>query len=127
MAPLQWMWEKRNRARALWISAALTVLIALVDWRIEPYVSLGFLYLFPIMLAAGFLPRWAIALSGATCAVLSQTFSGLSPSFVRSSFETLALAGCGLHASCWPSLRPTISRGKITKESLLMRNPVRIV
>jgi PAS domain S-box-containing protein len=96
MAPLQWMWEKRNRARALWISAALTVLIAFVDWRIAPYVSLGFLYLFPIMLAAGFLPRWAIALSGAACAVLSQTFSGLSPSFVRLGFETLALAGCGL-------------------------------
>jgi hypothetical protein len=57
MAPLQWMWEERNRARALWISAALTVLIALVDWRIEPYVSLGFFYLFSIMLAAGFLPR----------------------------------------------------------------------
>ena len=96
MAPLQWTWEKRNRARALLISAALTVLIALVDWRIEPYVSLGFLYLFPIMLAAGFLPRWAIPLLGAACAVLSETFSGLTPSVVRLGFETLALAGCGL-------------------------------
>ena len=96
MAPLQWIWEKRNRARVLLTSAALTVLIALVDWRVEPYVSIGFLYLFPIMLAAGFLPRWAIALSGAACAVLSQTFSGLNPSFVRLVFETLALAGCGL-------------------------------
>jgi PAS domain S-box-containing protein len=96
MAPLQWMWETRNRGRALLTSAALTVLIALVDWRVEPYVSIGFLYLFPIMLAAGFLPRWAIALSGAACAILSQTFSGLNPSFVRLVFETLALAGCGL-------------------------------
>jgi PAS domain S-box-containing protein len=96
MAPLQWIWEKRNRARVLLTSAALTLLIALVDWRVEPYVSIGFLYLFPIMLAAGFLPRWAIALLGGACAVLSQTFSGLSPSFVRLAFETLALAGCGL-------------------------------
>ena len=96
MAPLQWIWEKRNRARVLLTSAALTVLIALVDWRVEPYVSIGFLYLFPIMLAAGFLPRWAVALLGAACAILSQTFSGLNPSFVRLVFETLALAGCGL-------------------------------
>jgi PAS domain S-box-containing protein len=96
MAPLQWTWEKRNRARALLISAALTVLIALLDWRIEPYVSLGFLYLFPIMLAAGFLPRWAIPLLGTACAILSETFSGLAPSFVRLGFEALALAGCGL-------------------------------
>jgi PAS domain S-box-containing protein len=96
MAPLQWMWETRNRARVLLTSAALTLLIALVDWRVEPYVSIGFLYLFPIMLAAGFLPRWAIPLLGAACAILSETFSGLTPSFVRLGFETLALAGCGL-------------------------------
>ena len=37
-----------------------------------PYVSLGFLYLFPIMLAAGFLPRWSIALLGVGCAILSD-------------------------------------------------------
>jgi PAS domain S-box-containing protein len=96
MAPLEWMWEKKNRARVLLTSAILTLLIALVDWNIEPYVSLGFLYLFPIMLAAGFLPRWVIALFGVACAFLSEIFSPLSQSFVRLGFETLALAGSGL-------------------------------
>jgi two-component system sensor kinase FixL len=52
--------------------------------------------LFPIMLVARFLPRWAIALLGVGCAVLSEAFSSLEHSTVRLAFETLALAGCGL-------------------------------
>jgi hypothetical protein len=55
----------------------------------------GFLYLFPIMLAAGFLPRWAIALMGIACALLSERLSNLDPADapIRTSFEALALAG----------------------------------
>jgi PAS domain S-box-containing protein len=48
------------------------------------------------MLAAGFLPRWVIALLGVGCAVLSELFSSLEQSNVRLAFETLALGGCGL-------------------------------
>src|SRR5208282_5055950 len=60
------------------------------------FVAFGVLYLFPIMLAAGFLPRRVIAFIGLGCAVLSEVFSSLEPSTVRLAFETLALAGCGL-------------------------------
>jgi PAS domain S-box-containing protein len=70
--------------------------VAAVDWWTMPYVSLGFLYLFPIMLAAGFLPRWAIVLLGVSCAILAELFSSLNNSFTRLSLETLALTGCGL-------------------------------
>jgi PAS domain S-box-containing protein len=48
------------------------------------------------MFAAAFLPRWFVALLGIVCAVLAEVFSSLEPSFVRLTFETLALAGCGL-------------------------------
>lgn len=72
------------------------LLIAVVDWWTMPYVSLGFLYLFPIMLVAGFLPRWAVALLAVFCAVLAELFSSLARSYIRFSFESLALAGCGL-------------------------------
>jgi PAS domain S-box-containing protein len=48
------------------------------------------------MLAAGFLPRWAVALLGAACAILSELFSSLDRSTIRLAFETLALVGCGL-------------------------------
>ena len=74
----------------------MIMVVAIADWWTMPYVSLGFLYLFPIMLAAGFLPRWAIAALGIVCAVLSEVFSSLDRSIVRLAFETLALAGCGL-------------------------------
>jgi PAS domain S-box-containing protein len=79
-------------------SGFILLAIAIVDWWTKPYFSLGFLYLFPIMLAAGFLPRWAIVLLGLACAVLSERFSNLDPSDanIRLGFEALALCGCGL-------------------------------
>ena len=96
MPLLERIWDPRNRAAIFILSAAITLAVALVDWWTKPYVSLGFLYLFPIMLAAGFLPRWVIVIVGAGCAVLAEIFSSLTPSFTRLTLETLALAGCGL-------------------------------
>ena len=74
----------------------MVVVVAVVDWWTKPYVSLGFLYLFPIMLAAAYLPRWTVGLLGIGCAWLAEVFSSLTPSFIRLTFETLALVGCGL-------------------------------
>jgi PAS domain S-box-containing protein len=96
MLRLERVWDPRNRTPIFVASAAITVAVAVVDWWTMPYVSLGFLYLFPIMLAAGFLPRWAIVLLGAICAVLAELFSSLSRSYTRLSLEALALSGCGL-------------------------------
>src|SRR5580658_3330340 len=96
MVFLERLWSERNRLPVLIISGAIILVIAIIDWWTKPYVSLGFLYLFPIMFAAAFLPRWFVALLGAICAVLAEVFSSLEPSFIRLSFETLALAGCGL-------------------------------
>jgi PAS domain S-box-containing protein len=78
------------------VSGAMILVIALADWWTKPFVAFGFLYLFPIMLAAGFLPRWLTALLGAGCGYLSELFSSLEQSNVRLAFETVALAGCGL-------------------------------
>lgn len=79
----------------------MAAVIALADWWTPPYVSLGFLYLFPIMLAAGFLPRPALVLVGIVCALLSEAFSLLPPEgrAVRLILETLAFTGCGLFVS----------------------------
>jgi PAS domain S-box-containing protein len=96
MLTLERLWDERNRAPVLAVSGAIIVVIAGVDWWTKPYVSLGFLYLFPIMLAAAYLPRWVVALLGAGCAWLAEVFSSLAPSLIRLTFETLALAGCGL-------------------------------
>jgi two-component system sensor kinase FixL len=88
--------EGRNRTAVLLVSGSIILIIAVADWWTEPYLSLGFLYLFPIMLGAGFLPRWMIALLGLGCAGLSEAFSPLDRSSVRLGFVALALAGCGL-------------------------------
>lgn len=97
MVHLERVWDEQNRVRVLFVGAIIVIVIGLADWWSKPYVSLGFLYLFPIMLAAGFLPRWAIVALGITSALLSEAFSSLpDTSFVRLGFETLALAGCGL-------------------------------
>lgn len=101
MLNVEGIWEPRNRTVVLLTSGGIVLAIATVDWWTKPYFSLGFLYLFPIMLAAGFLPRWAIALMGIACALLSERFSNLDPADapIRLSFEALALVGCGLFSS----------------------------
>ena len=98
MLHLDWIWERRNRAPVLLASSVIVIAIATVDWWTKPYFSLGFLYLFPIMLVAGILPRWLIVLLGLACALLSERFSNLDPAdaYIRLGFETLALCGCGL-------------------------------
>jgi two-component system sensor kinase FixL len=88
--------DERNRTAALLLSGAIILMVALADWRTPPGVSLGFLYVFPIMLSAGFLPRWVVVLVGLGCAVLSEAFGPLDRSLIRLTFESMALVGCGL-------------------------------
>lgn len=98
---VDWIWDRQNRAPILLASAVIVLAIAVVDWWTKPYFSLGFLYLFPIMMAAGFLPRWTTVLLGIGCALLSERFSNLDPAdfHIRLGFEALALCGCGLLTS----------------------------
>src|ERR1035438_1948455 len=98
MPHLDAIWEKRNRTPVLILSALAIFFTALFDWWTKPYVSFGFLYLFPVILMAGFLPRYLVAILGAVCAILSELFSSLPPeqAFIRLGFETLAIVGCGL-------------------------------
>jgi len=98
---LEKFWDRKNRTAVLMSSALMIVAIALVDWWTLPYVALGFLYLFPIMLVAGFLSRPALVALGVLCAVLSEAFSSLGTAWrvSRLIFEALALAGCGLFVS----------------------------
>src|SRR5579863_5919464 len=72
MPPLERLWEDRNRTPVLLVSGAIIVVVALVDWRTKTYVGFGFLYLFPIIFVAAFLPRWVVVLLAAGCAVLAE-------------------------------------------------------
>lgn len=121
------IWEVRNRTAIRITSAVLVILIALVDWWTKPYVSLGFLYLFPVMLGAIFLPRRVVALAGIVCAFLAEIFSSLDPSFTRFALEALALAGCGLFVEELVRNRRTILEGQDKLRALVETSPAAIV
>jgi PAS domain S-box-containing protein len=124
---LERVWAEDNRTAVLLVSGAIILVVAAADWWTKPYVSLGFLYLFPIMLAAGFLPRWVIPLLGAGCAVLSEIFSSLDQSLVRLAFETLALAGCGLFVAELVRNRRLTAAGQERLKALVETSPAAIV
>jgi PAS domain S-box-containing protein len=124
---LERVWEEQNRTPVLLASAAVILIIALADWWTKPFVAFGVLYLFPIMLAAGFLPRWVIVLIGAGCAVLSEVFSSLDRSAVRLGFETLALAGCGLFVAELVRNRRLTFEGRERLRALVETSPAAIV
>ena len=127
MVPLERLWEERNRTPVLATSVTIVLIVAVVDWWTKPYVSLGFLYLFPIMLAAAYLPRWLVALFGLACAGLAEVFSSLEPSFVRLAFETLALAGCGLFVGEMVRNRRLTLEGQQRLKALVETSPAAIV
>jgi two-component system, LuxR family, sensor kinase FixL len=127
MLQLERAWEEVNRTPVLLVGGAIVLVVALVDWWTKPYVSLGFLYLFPIILVAAFLPRWAVALLGVGCAVLAEVFSSLEPSLVRLTFETLALAGCGLFVAELLRNRRLTLETQARLEALVETSPAAIV
>jgi PAS domain S-box-containing protein len=124
---LERVWEERSRTPVLLGSGIIIAIIAVADWWTMPYVSLGFLYLFPIMLSAGFLPRWFVALLGLGCAILSELFSSLDRSMVRLSFETLALGGCGLFVAELALNRRLTLKGQERLKALVETSPAAIV
>jgi PAS domain S-box-containing protein len=127
MLHLERVWEARNQTPILLVSGAIMLAVAVVDWWTMPYVSLGFLYLFPIILAAGFLPRWAIGLLGVSCAVLAELFSSLARSFTRLSLETLALTGCGLFVAEMARNRRLTLQAQARLRALVETSPAAIV
>src|SRR5580700_6452155 len=90
-----------SRGRVIALASALTAAIALVDWATKPFISLGFLYLFPIMMVGGFLSRTQIIGVALVCAVLQEAFSTLpgNEAVVRLLFSSAGFVGTGLFIS----------------------------
>jgi two-component system sensor kinase FixL len=95
------IYSEDNRKRFLVAAAILIVVIAVVDWQTKPYISIGFLYLFPILLVAGFLPRWQITVVALVCAVLQELFSELpsNEAITRLLMASAGFVGTGLFVS----------------------------
>jgi two-component system sensor kinase FixL len=90
-----------NRTKLMVVAGLLISAIAVVDWATKPYISLGFLYLFPIMLLGGFLSRSQILGVALVCAVLQEAFSNLpeNEAVVRLLFSSAGFVGTGLFIS----------------------------
>jgi len=86
------IYSEKNRRRFLVAAVILVIAIAVIDWQTKPFISIGFLYLFPILLVAGFLPRWQVVLLALVCAILQELFSEL-PS--REAIYRLLMASAG--------------------------------
>jgi two-component system sensor kinase FixL len=95
------IYSENNRRRFLVAAGVLIVVIAVVDWRTKPFISIGFLYLFPILLVAGFLPRWQIIFVALICAVLQELFSELpsNEAITRLLMASAGFGGTGLFVS----------------------------
>ncbi|MGA2963098.1 MAG: ATP-binding protein [Candidatus Korobacteraceae bacterium] len=95
------IYAPENRTRLLFLAAVLVVVIALVDWQTAPYISLGFLYLFPIMIAGGFLSRTKIVSLAVLCSLLQEEFSNLPPAdaVTRLVLSSAGFVGTGLFIS----------------------------
>jgi two-component system, LuxR family, sensor kinase FixL len=90
--------SRSNRWTLIAIAAVLTSLIVAVDWYTRPYISIGFLYLFPVMLVSGIFRRWQIVVVAAGFAVLQEAFSNLplDSAIPRLIFSWLGFSGTGL-------------------------------
>jgi PAS domain S-box-containing protein len=98
MKDLLSVYAPANQMRMLVVASFLTAAIAAVDWWATHYISLGFLYLFPIIIVGGFLSRSQIVGVALVCAVLQELFSNLpgNEAVVRLVFSSVGFIGTGL-------------------------------
>lgn len=101
MKDLVSIYAPANRTRMLVLASFLTAAIAVVDWWATHYISVGFLYLFPIIIFGGFLSRSRIVGVALLCAILQEAFSNLpeNEAVVRLLFSSVGFVGTGLFIS----------------------------
>src|SRR5438067_13925212 len=92
---------KLSRTATLSYALALVAGIALID-RVEPSISLGMLYVFPMILAGPTLRVWQIFLAVAFLTLLADLYDPVAINVVdqiwRDGSVYIALTGAGLYA-----------------------------
>jgi two-component system sensor kinase FixL len=97
--PLSTIYAPANRTKLLVVAGLLGTTIAAIDWWTEPYISLGFLYLFPIMIVGGFVSRKTIVAIALLCAVLDFSNLPKNETPVHLVFSSAGFIGTGLFIS----------------------------
>ena len=101
MKDLLSIYAPANRTKMIAVATLLIAGIAAIDWWATHYISLGFLYLFPIIILGGFLTRAQIVTVALVCAVLQEAFGNLpeSEAVTRLLFSSAGFVGTGLFIS----------------------------
>ena len=114
-----------NRLRLIVLAAVLIAAIATIDWLTRPYLSLGFLYLFPIIILGGILSRSQIVGLAFVCAILSESLSNLpeNEAVFRLLLSSVGFSGTGLFISELLRNRRTVQKHveELEKEVSLRR------
>jgi hypothetical protein len=92
------IYTRADRRLLILTATVLVAGIAFTDLFTKPYISIGFRYLFPIMLISGILPRWLIVCVALVSALLQEVFSNLPSSevIVRLILSSAGFVGTGL-------------------------------
>ncbi len=92
------VYSRANPKVLLIMAVVLTCMIAAVDWYTRPFISIGFLYLFPMMLISGIFKRWQIVAASIVCTFLQEFYSNLplDTAIPRLVFSWIGFAGTGL-------------------------------
>ncbi|HEX5228216.1 MAG TPA: ATP-binding protein [Bryobacteraceae bacterium] len=81
-------------------AAVLIAVIAFIDWRADRDVTLGFLYLFPMLMVGSVLRRWQIVIVAGLCTFLAEVFDSFewraSAAIPRDILVFSAFLGMGL-------------------------------
>jgi two-component system, LuxR family, sensor kinase FixL len=93
--------DPKHRWPMLISAFGMIAAIAYVDWRVQPYISIGFLYLIPVLLVSIYLGRPQIIVTSLICAVLQEAFAHLPESerVIRLIFGSIGFVATGLFVS----------------------------
>ncbi|MBZ5606773.1 MAG: PAS domain-containing sensor histidine kinase [Acidobacteriia bacterium] len=117
---------KTGRVKVLVVTVALVVLIAFTDWSVGRSMSLGILYILPMVLGAVVLAPWEIGVLAILCSLLRSTFDtpgSHAEVMLRFAFATLAYFTSGLFVTALVRNRELVVEhlATIEKEQALRR------
>jgi two-component system, LuxR family, sensor kinase FixL len=114
-----------SRGRLWLLTAGAVGVIALIDARLEPNLSLGLLYLFPILLAAIFLNRWQLLGVAVFCVGLRERLSPFpldGDAAARSAMALVAFLGTGLFVGeLYRNRQRAVEHGRQLEEQIRLR------
>lgn len=104
-----------RRYKILLTATVMIAAIAVTDWKVKTEMSFGFLYFFPIFLAASCMRQWQIAVVAAICAILREIFGPFDKTFLVS---RVILAWGSFTAAGW-LVRGVLENWKKVREQLM--------